>query len=319
MMVLFKFQSKVKTCNLIKTHSMSLIYKTTHTDVYKGSGVVLKKYREKTARDIYINERDNMGIIDPVRTSTPELIDFNDSEMFLLMKDVGTDGIDLMNSYQMGRSTWELFYMQLYKALNELHAQGIVHRDLKPENTTFKNGKWHLIDLAFAENKEKPVNAKLVGTYPYTAPMTGNAQILHLFLKHNDRSKVKLANDYFAFALSVITMAVDIREVRTSKLVSINIEPIHILATGDCPFAPEVLSACAMIVLACTDIGYKTITWAGGSCTFSEPIDTTIVTEEMVERNISFSWARLGSIIEKQIGCGNDSNVQTENKHEESC
>jgi hypothetical protein len=312
---MFYFRPKVSAGKLIKTHSLSMLYETTHADVYKGSGLVLKKYRGERSRSVYTNERTHMEIIDPRMASTPELIEFNDKEMFLLMKDVGTDGIDLINSYEMGRDTWTLFYKQVYKALNGLHSLGFVHRDIKPENTAFKNGKWHIIDLAFAESQKTPLDNKVKGTFPYCAPMMGNEQLLGVFLDNNAKTTVKVANDYFAFALSVLTTGTDLEESRTLAHVSLDMGAVQRLATG----SDEVVTTCAMIVLSCVDIRYQTMVWAGGRCTFRNLITDTILTEKMVERDISVSWAHLGSIIEKQIGCVNNGtcDVQAENKHEE--
>ena len=82
-------------------YSMKLIYKTLYTNIYKGSGVVLKKYRTFKTKGIYMNERIQMERMHSTQMSTPRLIEYDDGEMYLLMQDLGTDGIELINEQAM--------------------------------------------------------------------------------------------------------------------------------------------------------------------------------------------------------------------------
>jgi len=300
--------------DLIKKYSMKLIYKTLYTNIYKGSGVVLKKYRTFKTKGIYMNERIQMERMHSTQMSTPRLIEYDDGEMYLLMQDLGTDGIELINEQAMEETTWKLFYQQVYKDLNIMHDFGYVHRDLKPENVVFKNGRWCIIDFAFAEAKESPLADRVFGTLPYCAPFLGNTKMLGVFLRFHDRSFIKVANDYFAFALTTLSMAVDINDNRSGKLVVVNLKRIQEIAVGQ---PNTVVGTCAMIVLSVVDINYEFMIWSNFSCTFSTCIKTedVVITDDLVVRNMKKLWETLGTIIEKQIGPYND-NVQIENKCE---
>lgn len=309
-------RSKKHFEDVIQRHSMELLYNTVFTDVYRGSNKVLKRYRNKAQKSIYMNERTHMQRVAKSNILMARIIDYNDEEMYILMQDVGVDGVDLINSLKMRQRTWTLFYQQMYNTLNTIHKLGFVHRDIKPENVAFKDGRWALIDWAFAGPKVTPKDIRVVGTFPYVAPFMGNTNVMYTFLSYNDNSSVKVSNDRFAFALTTLSLATNIHEIRSSDEVCLNVWSIHQILASD---PDSALGVCAMIVLSAVDINYKEIVWSNHKCHFRSPIapQDAILTETMISGNINVSWDKLGSIIGKQIGDVTD-DVQVENKYEES-
>lgn len=286
--------------------------------MYQGRGLVLKYYRSKSSRAMYLNEKDSLTSMASCKISNvPTVLEYGDKETFILMTYVGVDGIDLINEGKMNNRIWTNFVTQIYPIINEMHVCGFVHRDLKPENVTFLNGTWSIVDFGFMESDTIPIVKHVFGTYPYCSPFLGNQWCMDMFLKYHPLTFMKKANDYFGFAMTVLSLRNLVNDFRSDHSVTVDLLQVHkiVVSSND-----RVLVSCAKLILAFTEINFQHMTWfKGGRCVFSKPFTKEARIVFNVSRNIEECWADVGtSIIEKRKILRNKTNVQFEHKHEES-
>ena len=303
----YKKASIAKYHALIEKHSMSLLYNTKHANVYNGDGLILKVFNNTVSTSMYRNEKRFLLHINESKiTNTPQLLDFGDASRFLLMTNTGIDGIDLINDGKMEQCVWDVFVTQIYPTLNDLHASGLVHRDLKPENVTFKDGVWSIIDMGFMELIDSPTTIRVIGTYPYCCPMLGNKWSMNTFLEYNDKSLLKKANDYYGFAVTVLSLKNVMIEHRSGKYVTVDLLSLQRLVVTS---EDKVLVTCAKLILAFMDINYEFMTWfVTGKCIFTRSIKEENRVSLDVNRNIEECWGELGRIIneKRKIECKRD-------------
>ena len=163
------------------------LYSNTYTNIdlaIRGQEIAIikslkKEYciesdKRRFAKEIEIYEKFNNQL-----TFTPKLIDsssnLDKSPWFAIEHISGLNLQDFVvtNGVLPDNKWWDLS-LQLFKALNEIHATGIVHKDIKPQNIMISGDNHYVIDFGFAQeiNGENLDIEDLdwVGTHPYSSP-----------------------------------------------------------------------------------------------------------------------------------------------------
>jgi hypothetical protein len=244
------------------------------------------------------------------------MIEFDDTERFILMEYKGVDGIELINTGQYSDELWDMYVQQCVPLLNEIIDLGYVHRDIKPENAVYDRRKrvWSLIDFGFMEPSKTTSNYSFKGTLPYCVPMLGNQSMMNKFMLHNNVSDIRAAGDYFGFAVSALSLRGHEHHVINGG-VEFDLGGVYKLLDCD----DKLLDAIARVVISCVDTDYSRMRWSPFSvCKFVNKVDIDW-DQYSIDRNVIQCWGNLvDNIIEKRKS--NDDgipNVQVENSTEQ--
>lgn len=324
--LILNFLRKSKMEKFIKTNDMSLLFSSTHSDVYKDkeNKIILKHFTSNP--HFYKTEKINMEKLNKIKSiegHIPRLIAADDKGKFIVMDYKGVDSLELANDGKMSAKVWWECLIQLSHVLDEMRRAGYVHRDVKPENMVYdeNTGKWSFIDFAFSHSIHDIKMNPFKGTYPYCAPFIGNLHMYDQYLEHNKRKDVFVDNDRFGFALSILSLMGHERlKDKEGGVVSLDMEPIYSIINKKEEYDPMIYRL-ALLVLSCINPNYKYIYWypsheniqtAFGNCAFSNQIKNKV---HVGERNVANCWRDI--INEKQKVIYND-DVQSENKDQES-
>lgn len=299
--------------SVIDQHSMKMLYKTKYAVVYHNDEKVLKHFNSKANREMYYHEKQALKTIGTMEiTNVPKMLEFCDENTYILMTYNGTDGMDLCNTGKMTDEIWEKFVFQIYPVINEIHARGYVHRDIKPENVTYLNGVWSIIDLGFMEKDSIPLIG-MFGTYPYCSPILGNKWAWNMFVDNNDPSMAKKANDYYGFAMTVLSLKDRMAETVHESFITVDLLKLQRMVIT---CLNELLVSCAYFVLSLTNLNYEHMTWfTNGKCIFSKR-RTSLITD--INRNVTQNWKRISDIISKKQNSIKNADVQIAHKYAES-
>lgn len=312
---MFRWSSskRIPVKSVIEQHYMKILYKTSHANVYQGKGKILKHFISKVNRAMYYNEKETFQKIGESNiNNVPKMLEFCDKGTYILMTYNGVDGMDLSNEGGITDEIWKNFAFQTYSTLNEIHASGYVHRDLKPENVTYLNGVWSIIDFGYMEKDSILLTGAVFGTYPYCSPILGNKWAWNMFMNNNDPSLAKKANDYYGFAMTVLSLKNRMSETRNESFVTVDLHELQrmVLTCKD-----EIMVSCAYLILSLTDLNYEHMSWFNnGKCIFSKR-GKSLITD--INRNITQNWKRIGDIINEKQNSITYPNVQFERKYEE--
>lgn len=234
--------------------------------------------------------------VEEIKEHIPAILYFNDLEKFILMEYKGLDGVELYNAGKYKEEYWFEFIDQVAFLVDTINKKGLSHRDIKPENVVFseETGKWSLIDFAFMEKSDAEIDKKnFKGTFPYTPPFCGNYNMMMVFNEYNPPNCALKAVDYFAFAMSALSMA-GIQHVSATMSVRVDLRPIYDIYKNP---KTKLIKAIVDIVVSCLDINYSEMVWTSKNryCMFNKPYVLDV--EEPVERNVFKCWDRLMTLI----------------------
>jgi serine/threonine protein kinase len=287
---------------IVNKHKLQLSFKTNVSDVYVGEDVILKKFKPIAARGMYTVECHYLVVLKDTPALThhiPNLLDRNDKEMYFVLDNRGLDGTELINANKFTKECWWDYVIQLSAVVNAIVGAGFVHRDIKPENAVYdtETRVWTVIDFAFMEPKCDSNVTRVRGTFPYVAPFLGDDCMMQMFLTHNKKKQLKPCNDYFAFALSALSLmgVANYEQNIQPKVVYMDLEPFYKL--WECPKTAPIVKALTKIVLSCLNTGYASLHWtivAGRMvCGFTGPR-----VSYDIERDVVKCWNELIDIIE---------------------
>jgi hypothetical protein len=130
---------------------------------------------------------------------------------FIIMKHLGTDGIDLIGpDATCGEfGVWERLAHSSVMTLNNIHECGVVHGDIKLENLTYDGEQWHFIDFGFAFDDGDSMGKGFNGTFPFVLPFYGSE------LAEDDERRI--ASDRFALVMTILTFGGALPQDRCSR------------------------------------------------------------------------------------------------------
>jgi serine/threonine protein kinase len=295
---------------------MEIIFNNVYASIYmdKKNTRVLKVFKSVPMYDTEKYYLLKLSSTQGLQGCVPKVLDCDDRKKHILMEHIGYDGIELTNAKLFTGTTWDTYLIQVSNILNTLVRNGLSHRDIKPENAVYntETKTWALIDFAFMENSQSPVSIKhFKGTFPYAAPFLGNRNMLTQFLQYNEASDIKIAADYYAFALSALSLY-GMDHTTMGKSVQLDLNFIYDIIRND---NHTMLYALAIVVISCIDVTKTMAVWSNSdkSCMFYGNIQYPLPIQP--ERNVTKCWNKLMSIIENRKFITRD--VQTENKHDE--
>lgn len=317
MSILKTSRSRVLVDSIVEKYKMVLLFSCPLSCVYRdvANKYILKVFKQ----ECYSEEKFFLKTLhdnQKIRPHIPSIVEFNDTGQYILMEHRGIDGIELINSGQYTPELWSEYLDQCIPIVNEIIDMGYVHRDIKPENAVYdkKTGLWSFIDFGFM-GPAKMSKSTFKGTLPYTIPLMGNREMLERFKIHNDPSDARIANDYFAFALSALSLKGH-DHIKTARGIELNLVPIYALIMSP----DQVMQHLARVVVACVNTDYCVVNWvSAGQCTFIHRVAINWDNYSL-DMNVKRCWAKLvqATIIEKQKREATPKHVQIENHPEQS-
>jgi serine/threonine protein kinase len=186
----------------------------------------------------------------------------------------GDDAIDLINKNDMNTEIFITFLADVTFVLSHLHLNNITHGDIKLENVCWDGEKWNLIDFGFSYPIDTTLKRRQKhGTFPFIFPGYGNKSILETFVANNKDMSIRIAADWYAFALTaLIFLGFDYYECDDRSFINYEIADViyfYEKKKKDNVF-DIVIGSIAAIVLSIIDTDMETLQWCrrSGTCEY---------------------------------------------------